>query len=197
MLDPATINSIIRNRHSLFPPQMDENKKIEDEVILKILENANYAPSHYRTEPWRFIVFSGSAVNDFFDQMWEIFKKLTPKEEQSDAKQKKWQMKAQKLSHVIAICMKRDEKERLPKKEEEWAVACAVQNIHLSCEAYGVGGYWGTGNLAYTNEMKEYLQLEKQTECMGFFQMGIPKSDLKLMDKKPLSAVDEKIIWKK
>lgn len=197
MSDSTIINSIIRNRRSLFPPQMDENKKIKDEVVLKILENANYAPSHYRTEPWRFIVFSENAVKDFFDQMWKIYQKVTPQSEQSETKQKKWQMKAKHLSHVIAICMQRDEKERLPKKEEEWAVACAVQNIYLSCQAYGVGGYWGTGNIAYSQEMKEYLQLNEHTDCMGFFQMGIPLANLKLLDKQPITAIEDKVIWKK
>lgn len=52
------INHIIRTRRSIFPPSYIQ-KEIPQEILENILENANYAPTHKRTEPWRFIVFRG------------------------------------------------------------------------------------------------------------------------------------------
>lgn len=56
------ITKTIRNRRSIFPPSYIE-KDIPKEIINTILENANYAPTHKLTEPWRFIVFKGESLN--------------------------------------------------------------------------------------------------------------------------------------
>ncbi len=47
---------LIKNRRSVFPAQYND-KPIERETIEKILEAANWAPTHKKTEPWRFKVF--------------------------------------------------------------------------------------------------------------------------------------------
>lgn len=52
------VSNLIKNRFSWYPAQMKSNAKIPDESIWKLLELANYAPNHKRTEPWRFVVFS-------------------------------------------------------------------------------------------------------------------------------------------
>lgn len=190
------IVQIIKARKSIFPPQMQKGKKLDDDHIKSLLEMANYAPSHKRTEPWRFIVFSGEQVKTFYDNMFSLYKLKNPLSASIEMKRKKWEMKAKSVSHVIAVCMKRDEKERIPKCEEEWAVACAIQNILLSASHFGAAGYWGTGDLAYTEEMKKYLGLGIDDSCMGFLQFGLIKDDLNLVEKKPLTPIEEKIIWK-
>ena len=49
------IEEIIRNRRSVFPAQYNSDE-IAKETIIKILEAANWAPTHKKTEPWRFKV---------------------------------------------------------------------------------------------------------------------------------------------
>ncbi len=56
------INVIIKNRRSIYPYQYEKGKIISDDITWQILENANYAPNHKQTEPWRFIVFSGAGL---------------------------------------------------------------------------------------------------------------------------------------
>ncbi|NBG67469.1 nitroreductase family protein [Acidiluteibacter ferrifornacis] len=196
MNNSIEVNQWIRNRRSLFPLQFDETKKIKPDVILSILENANHAPSHKRTEPWRFIVFSEEALEQLFEEQIRIYKHITPSEEFSEVKVKKMQMKARKVSHAIAIIVSYDEQQQVPKFEEEWAVACAVQNIYLSCESHGVGGYWGTGSLVLGVDFKHYLNLKENENCMGLFQLGIPLENLNLLDKNPLTDISHKIEWR-
>ena len=50
------IASIIKNRRSIKPVKMN-GKKIPDEQVRELLKLANWAPTHGRTEPWRFIVY--------------------------------------------------------------------------------------------------------------------------------------------
>lgn len=190
------VNKIIRSRQSLYPAQMEKGAKIPDSTILEILRNGNYAPSHRRTEPWRYIVFSGDSLIHFFEEMGSIYQSITPSAEFQAEKIEKFRQKAKTLSHLIAICMKRDEKESVPVQEEEYAVACSVQNILLSLKSHNVIGYWGTGKIAFSDQMKNYLQLGENDKCLGFLQFGVPKPNLPTIPKNQMSPIEEKVEWR-
>lgn len=195
-MDIATVSKIIQNRKSFYTGQMDETLTIPDEDIWKLLENANYAPSHKRTEPWRYIVFSGNSLTELYEEQARIYLSITPESEIKPAKVEKLNRKATILSHAIAICMKRDEKECVPIEEEEYAVACSVQNILLSMDSLNIIGYWGTGKIAFSDEMKKYLKLGKQDKCLGFLQLGVPKDGLPKIQKQQMSGIREKVEWR-
>ena len=52
------ISEIIRNRRTVKPAVMDADLEIPRELIDELFENANWAPTHGFTEPWRFKVFA-------------------------------------------------------------------------------------------------------------------------------------------
>jgi len=189
------ISSWIQSRQSLYPAQMQAGIKIEDEKIWQLLRNANYAPSHKRTEPWRYIVFNEDSLKKFYMALGDIYKQITPQAEFKAEKLKKYEHRSTVVSHVIAICMKRDEAKRVPVQEEEYAVACSVQNILLSMKALGIIGYWSTGKIAFSEEIKDFLQLGKEDKCMGFLQLGVPKNDLPEIPKNQMSDIESKVKW--
>ena len=47
------------------------------ETIEQMLENANWAPNHGKTEPWRFFVFEGDATTQFGKAHADLYKKHT------------------------------------------------------------------------------------------------------------------------
>ncbi len=51
---------IIKNRRSIMPNQYNDTP-IDEIELNKILESANWAPTHRKTEPWRFKVFQNKA----------------------------------------------------------------------------------------------------------------------------------------
>jgi nitroreductase len=168
------INEAIKNRRSIYPAVYTD-ETIPKDVINTILENANWAPSHRQTRPWHFVVFSGAGRNKLAEFQSSLYKKLTSPEK---FEEKKFNMLARKplqCSHVIAICMKRDKKQTVPEIEEIEAVACAVQNMHLTASANGIGAYWGTGGITYKEEAKPFFELEKEDKLLGFFFLGYPK----------------------
>ena len=73
-----------------------------------------------------------------------------------------------------------------PEIEEIEAVACAIQNLHLSCTAYGLGGFWSTPKLIYTSQMNEFLALGEKDKCLGLFYIGYPSIDWPSAHRKPL-----------
>jgi len=183
---------LIAKRRSIFPQDYDQSKTVPEEVLHKMLEAANWAPSHGKTEPWRFIVFQGEGLRSLGEKDAQIYKLLTPAAKYMPKKgEKKLQSKLQS-SYVIAICLKRQASEKIPEMEEIEAVACAVQNMHLVATAHGVGAYWSSGATAYADEMKEFLKLGEKDKCLGFFYIGCPKIPHPQGTRK---SIQDKVTW--
>lgn len=190
--NPDEISRLIRHRRSIYPPQYS-GEIIKKEIVDEILENANWAPTHKLSEPWRFSVFSGEGLKKLGDFMSDLYKETaTKKGFFNEGKFETLKNKSCLASHVISIGMKRDEKERLPEIEEVEAVACAVQNICLTAAAYGVGSYWGSGGITYFEDAKPFFGLEPKDKLLGFVFLGYPKSDWPEGKRNPIG---EKVTW--
>jgi hypothetical protein len=82
------INDLIRTRRSVFTQQFEPGKIIPDEIIWQALENANWAPNHKFTEPWRFTVFTGNGLQKLAEQQAEVYKNFAgPKFKQNKYEQ--------------------------------------------------------------------------------------------------------------
>lgn len=192
MVQPAEIiNRIMRVRRSVFVAQYDTTRKVEDYVIEQMLENANWAPTHYLTEPWRFVVFTGDGLSRLAQFQAALYQREAAKFEQTQyEKLLQYPLKA---SHVISIGMKRHEMDKLPEVEEICAVACAVQNMQLTAAAYGVGCYWTTGGITYYENAKPFFQLSPQDKLLGFLYVGYPKEAVCGQGKR--RPIQEKVVW--
>ena len=188
------LNVIIRNRRSLKPMKMS-SEKIDDEIIQTILENANNSPSHGHTEPWRFVVFSGEGKKKLSQFQSNLYRKNRIGDQFKQIKFDKLTQNALGVSHVIAICMKRQESEKLPEIEEVEAVACAVQNMHLTATCFGIAALWSSGFPTYTEEVKPFLNLSKKDKCLGFFYLGYPENGE--WPKLEKGSISEKVTWVK
>ncbi len=184
------LTQVIKERRSIFPP-MYTGEKVSDEVVLELLENANWAPNHKKTEPWRFRIFKEEALQGLSDYLGDYYEKYTPQEAFSDKKLEKTRKKPLMCSHVVAICMQRDPEERLPEWEELSAVSCAVMNLWLSVSAKGLAGYWSSPKSIL--EANEFLQLNEGEKCLGLFYLGVPKEDIKVMGQR--GDIKEKVKW--
>jgi len=162
------INQTIRSRRSIFPPSYIE-KEIPLEIIHTILENANYAPTHKLTEPWRFTVFKGESLKKLAFFFSERYRSVTAPEAFSQARYDAAGEKVLKSNCVIAINVELHP-EKLPEWEETASVACAVQNMWLTATAYGIGSYWSSP--AILPQLGAFLNLEENQKCLGLFFMG-------------------------
>jgi len=87
--------------------------------------------------------------------------------------------------------MERDKTEKIPEIEEVEAVACAVQNMYLTCVAYGLGSFWSSPKFIYSSEMNEFLGLGEKDKCLGIFYIGYPNQESPKSHRKPLEYVTE------
>src|SRR5688572_32571467 len=187
------LNSLIQKRRSTFPKDYT-GEKVDDAIVQQMLENANWAPTHKFTEPWRFIVYTGEGRKKLAELQAAVYKQKT----QADGtyKEERYQnllIKPFESSHIILVYMKRDEKKSVPEIEEIGAVFCAIQNIYLTARAYGIGCYLSTGGVTYFQESKSAFGLSAEDILMGFIQVGIQKPDARLEGRR--KPVEEKTIW--
>ncbi len=168
-ISPELVSELIRKRRSIFPKTYND-KPIPKSIIEEVLENANWAPTHRLTQPWRFKVFTGASLQRLGDYLGDFYMNNTKKEEFSEAKLKKTKESPVQSACVIAICMQRDATGSVPEWEELAAVACALQNMWLTCTAHGIGSYWSTPKAAL--QADEFLSLGEGERCLGLFYMG-------------------------
>ena len=181
----SEITELIRSRRTIYPEQFS-SRKVHKEQIELMLNNAIWAPTHGNTQPWRFKVFTDEGRQKLSDFLGKTYLELTPKENQDDMKLAKMITRPLKSSAVIAICMERQHEEKILEIEEIEAVACAVQNLHLTCTAYGLGGFWATPKLIYNNKTNEFLGLQTKDKCLGLFYIGYPEIDWPKAHRKPI-----------
>lgn len=181
------LSEIIKKRRSVMPVQYNQNP-ISKEILQQLLDAANYAPTHKKTEPWRFKVLQGQSQSDLGLFLAEKFKETAVVF--SEFKYKKLQENPKKAGAIIAICMQRDPKERLPEWEEVASVAMAVQNMWLTATNLGLGAYWSSPSLIA--HMHEFFDLNDGEKCLGFFYLGY--YDLASPDRVP-GDLKEKVTW--
>jgi nitroreductase len=182
------INHIIRSRRSIFPPSYIQ-KDIPEEILLTILENANYAPTHKLTEPWRFVVYKGESLNKLAGFFTERYRTVTPPEAFSQARYDAAGEKVLKSNVVVLICAELHP-EKLPEWEETAAVACAVQNMWLTATAYGIGSYWSSP--AILDLLAKFAGIPENQKCLGLYFMGYHDAPEAPARRTP---IENKITW--
>jgi nitroreductase len=186
----SEISDVIKNRRTIYP-EFFSSRKVHKEIVEKILNNAIWAPTHGKTQPWRFKVYMDEAKLKLGEQLAEIYKRNTSKEHFKEAKFNKLIARPSLSSVAIAVCMKRDPDGKILELEEIEAVACAVQNMHLTATAYGIGGFWSTPKIIYSKEMNDFLNIEPNDKCLGIFYLGYPSNEWPKGQRKPIEYLTE------
>ena len=186
-----SINSAIKNRRSIYTG-MFSGEAVDKKIIDEMLENANWAPTHKLTEPWRFTIFTGKGLEKLAEFQSNLYKSKTEADGTfSETKFQKLATKPLECSHIIAIRMKRHDV--VPEVEEVCSVAAAVQNMWITASAHKVGCYWSTGGVTFYEEAKPFFGLETTDKLLGFLFIGMPKTDKWPMGKR--KPIADKVQW--
>ena len=188
--DFKTLARIISDRRTIKPQQMNGGK-IDDAVIEQLIALADWAPTHGRTEPWRFYIFGTEKVATFCKDHADMKRRAQP--DLSDDSYQKLADMGEMASHVILPVMRRGDLPKIPVLEEIIASSAAIQNLLLGAESLGIAVYWGTGGSVLQPEMKDYLQLRGEDQVLGALYLGYSDAPVKAgVRNTPLA---EKIKW--
>lgn len=167
----SQLDETIRQKRRTIFPQFLTDRPVARQTLETILENANWAPSHRQTEPWRFIVFRGAGRTSLADQYEERYRSMIAADQQDEKKIAKTRDKMLAADTVIAIVLHRDPQESVPEWEEIAAVAMAVQNLWLSLDEHELGGYWSSPGIL-TERYGGFPWLTDRERCLGIFYLG-------------------------
>jgi len=171
------------------------NDPVPKEVIEKILEAGTWAPSHFRTEPWKFYVLEGDSRMGLGEVLAEIAEKDMddPTSETNKKKREKILEKPFRAPVIITVAVEPNvNAEKVILQEEYGAVYAAIQNMLLAAHALGLGGYWRTGKPTYDPLMKKLFGLSDKGEVLGFLYFGYPKKEMPAGKRK---AINEVTTW--
>jgi len=165
------VAEIIKTRRTVKPDKMN-GKLIEDHVVEELLELADWAPTHARTEPWRFVVYSGDRVRSFAERHAELYREHTPGEKFTPQKYQNIKALGENVSHIIVAWMKRVPTHKIPEIEEVAATAAAIQTLLLAAASKGIATFWSTGGLTHHPTMQKELGLGEEDKVMGILYLG-------------------------
>lgn len=181
----------VTNRRSVFP-QFFTDQPVDKAIIEDLLNAANHAPSHRKTEPWRFRVYTGAGREQLKQEAADIYNTLrNPDAEWTPKLAKKFGDKFDQSPVILAIFLHRDPEERVPEWEEVAAVGCAVQNIWTSLDAHGLGGFWSSPSFL-CDSYGQWPAAADNEKCLGLFYIGYHEApELP----RPQGDWEEKIVW--
>lgn len=187
------LKQIIEARHTTKPAAMN-GTILPREQIMQLLELADRAPTHARTEPWRFIVYTGESLRQFCNDHAQLYWEHTPEDKRTQSKFESIRDQYKTVSHLVVTYMRRTPMAKIPASEEYAAASAAVENILLGCEALNIAAIWSTGGMTHHPAMKQYLQMAEEDVIIALLMLG--KSD----EAKPPTPrnipLSEKVVFK-
>jgi nitroreductase len=144
--------------------------KVPKELVLEAIEVATWAPNHYVTEPWGFILPGAETVARIVDLNASIVaEKKTPAH--GEHKRALW---SEKPGWLIVTCPYNDD---ILREREDYAACCAaVQNLTLYLWKAGVGSKWTTGPVTRDPRFFDIIGADFESEfVVGMLWFGYPK----------------------
>ena len=189
----SILSEIILKRRSIKPANMN-GQIIPDEQVNAILQLADWAPTHGRTEPWRFLVYGGKKVKEFCHQHAELYRANTPPNAFDQAVYDKQFYNGDQASHIVVAYMHRGNLPKIPVLEEIVATAAAVEHILLAATALGIASFLSTGGQTHKQVMKDFLHLRDEDVMIGIIYLGYATHD---QEGKRSIPLEQKVKWEK
>ena len=187
-------SALIRSRRTVKPADMDAGRAVDHALLMELLENANWAPTHGLTEPWRFRVFTDAARARLAGEMQRIYREITTPETFREDKYAKLGKNPLLAPVIIVAVMERHGGDKIPEIEEIEAVACALQNFALSAAAAGLGFFWSTSPVIDSQAFNHWLGIRAEDRCVGLIYLGWPKQGVP-MPKSSRTPITEKVTF--
>lgn len=143
---------------------------VPDELVREAIEVATWAPNHYVSEPWRFILPGKETVSRIVDLCGEMVGKAKGAE-LAEHKRKTW---SEKPGWLIVTCQRNDD--ALREREDYAACSAAAQNFMLYLWKAGIGSKWTTGPITRDARFFDIIGVdESEAFVVGMLWFGYPK----------------------
>jgi len=180
--------SLLRDRRSVQPEKMS-TRPVHREILELALTNATWAPSHGMTQPWRFAVYVGEGAKRIGPKLAQWYAAQAG-EAASPRKVSQLEARGERLQALVVVAAEPDATGKIRWEDELLATACAVQNLHLTLTAYGVGGFWSTPSFMALPEVRSFAGFSEKAHVLGLFYVGYPEGEWpQAVHRRPLEYV--------
>lgn len=148
---------------------------VSREMIQRLLECAVRAPNHKLTEPWRFVVLTGSARDRYAElrAAHRLARYADPQSaEAREAADKQRREAAGTPVFIVALVAVSDDETR--REEDYAAVMMAIANLMIAGEALGLGTYLRTGGIMREPDLGRLVGLPEGYRIAGILSLGYP-----------------------
>ena len=162
----------IKTRRSVrkFRPDQSPSK----DVVSALLEAATWAPNHHMTEPWRFVVIANDDRLKLAEVMTSAYiaaAGATPPPPEGVEKERNRPLTA---PVIIAVISSPKQASNVIPQEEMVAAGAALQNLLLAAHSMGLGANVRTGAHAYSDAVRQFLEMRQGESLVGFVYLGYP-----------------------
>ncbi len=166
------VQALIRARRSVRPERLSLEKVHRDQIEA-LIEAANWAPTHGQTEPWRFKVFTGSAL----ESLQQIGRGLSKDSTELAYLQSKYDRirTGTNASAGILVYMKRQVSGKIP-EVEILARVCRTNMSLFGNHLWNVF-VWSSGSAVYEEQFAEEIGILKPDRILGVLYPGYPEGN--------------------
>ena len=193
------IHGFLRSRRSI---RRFKQQEVPEDIVLRILTTATYAPSAHNRQPWRFCLLrqpepksrlAEAMAEGFRDDL--LLDNLDPKEVDSRVERSRARITAAPL--VIVLCMDTSEMDTYPDARRQQAertmaiqsVAASGLQLLLGAHAEGLAGVWTCSPLFAPEAVRKALSLPASWEPQAMYFLGYADRTAKTKSLKPLDAI--------
>ena len=168
----------LKNRVS-HPRLTDPMPSVEE--LAHCYEAAFRAPDHAWLRPWRFIECRGTER----DQLGVLLAKGLERDVSGLSEQQIEKVKNGPLrAPLVIVCYAHvNDHPKVPVLEQQIAAGCAAHSLIMARYALGYGAVWRTGDAAYSQSVRESLNLDVNEQIIGFLYVGTPLAEDKEVPK--------------
>jgi len=176
------INSIV-NRISNKSLELPFPSKKEMKSVYKA---ALRAPDHAWLRPTKFIEIKGKGL----DKLSSIFEKFAINDMKCEDNFliNKYKNAPYRAPMILVAITNKQEHPKVPKIEQMFSTAAAIQNVLISLDSLGYGAIWRSGIFALNSKILKYFNEDQNSEIIGYIYIGTPVGkkkkipDLKIED---------------
>lgn len=143
---------------------------VPHELVREAIEAAMWAPNHYVSEPWGFILPGKETIGRITD-LCAAMVSAAKGAELGEHKRKTW---GEKPGWIVITCT--HDEDELREREDYAACCAAVQNFMLYLWKAGVGSKWTTGPITRDSRFFDIIGAdESKVFVVGMLWFGYPK----------------------
>ncbi|MDQ0214223.1 nitroreductase [Oikeobacillus pervagus] len=187
-----TIFSMLEKRRAV---RNYEDRPVEKEKIIQLLEAATWAPNDRLREPWSFYIFQGEGKKKY-QQIAEdfLFERFPDKEKLRESSLKV----VKNTPLIIVVTSDIIEDDPAASEDNEYAVCCAIHSMWLAAEELGLGFVWRTRGVGLVRDERLFSLIDspENKKIIGSLFIGYPdEKALENMKEKKRTDYLEKTTW--